>query len=160
MRVIRNLSLSGLALLIALVSHGTAYSEETAAGLLRQSFAAIESGRFVLAREKLQDILKVDRSNYHALVLLGQLEMQDLAGPDRAKRMLDSEHYFLSACVAQPQRPEAYLGLAQLYYNGGYIMKGDHYARFAQVVDPESYKAFCLLGFRLDNNTAADGILR
>ncbi|MEJ2718425.1 MAG: hypothetical protein P8182_15035, partial [Deltaproteobacteria bacterium] len=149
MRVIRILSLSGLAFVIALVSLDMAHSQETAASLLKQGFGAIESGRLVLAREKLKDVLKVDPGNYQALVILGQLEMIDLAGPDRAKRMLDSERYFLSACVAQPQRPEADLGLAQLCYDTGYFMKGDRYARTAQAVDPGSYEAFCLIGQRL-----------
>jgi hypothetical protein len=78
--------------------------------------------------------------------------MEDLGGPGGASRVLDSENFFLLAAVTQPQRHEAYLGLAQLNYAAGYIERGDYFARLAQAVYPSSYEAFCLLGQRFEDS--------
>jgi tetratricopeptide (TPR) repeat protein len=177
MRVIRLASLVvSLVLLPALVSGAPATSQAELSTLLSEAFQAIDAGRLPLAKEKLTDLLKLDPENYYGLVLMGQLEMedvtnigrallpssekltvwkldvQDLKGPDRTRRLLDAAHNFLLAGAIQPQRPEAYLGLAQLYYDLGYAARGDLYAKMALDADPSNYEAFCLLGQRYEDS--------
>lgn len=152
MRVRRVLLLAGVMFLIAQLCAVAAEPKKTRAGLLGEAMKAIEAGRTPLAKEKLTDLLRLDSENYAALVLLGQLEMTDLGGADTAKKIADAENYLLQAAIAQPQRSEAYLGLAALAYETGYIERGDYYARLAQDVDPKSYRSFCLLGQRYEDS--------
>lgn len=152
MRVCRVVSLAGVVILIAHLCFAAAAPKGTRTGLLGEALKAIEAGRTPLAKEKLTELLRLDRENFDALVLLGQLEMSNLGGEDTAKRIGDAENYFLQAAIAQPQRAESYLGLAALAYSTGYIERGDYYARIAQDVDPNSYQSFCLLGQRYEDS--------
>lgn len=159
MRVCRVLSLAGVVILIAQLCLAADPPKGTRAGLLGEAMKAIETGRAPLAKEKLTELLRLDRDNFDALVLLGQLEMSDLAGADAAKRVGDAENYFLQGAIAQPQRPEPYLGLAALSYAVGYFDRGDYYARVAQSVDTKSYESFCLLGQRYEDSGNFTGAL-
>ncbi|MCA1959986.1 MAG: hypothetical protein LDL33_04240 [Desulfomonile sp.] len=152
MRVRRVLLLAGVMFLIAQLCAIAAEPKKTRAGLLGEAMKAIEAGRTPLAKEKLIDLLRLDPENYAALLLLGQLEMTDLGGADTAKKIAGAENYLLQAAIAQPQRAEAYLGLAALAYETGYIDRGDYYARIAQDVDPKSYQSFGLLGQRYEDS--------
>jgi hypothetical protein len=152
MRVIRTVSLLGLVCLWTALGVPYAFAGPSVADLLIEGVQAMESGRPALAKEKLVAVLKTDKNNYHALVLLGQLEAGSLEGPGKAARVLAAQRYYLLACVSQPHRPEAYLALAQLYYQLGYIDEGDHYAKIGQDLDPSSYEAFAVLGQRYEDS--------
>ncbi|MEW6141078.1 MAG: hypothetical protein AB1733_22880 [Thermodesulfobacteriota bacterium] len=71
---------------------------------------------------KLKEVLKLDPDNYQALVKLGELEMGR-----EGKGSLKANEYFLQAALAQPHRPEAYLALAQSYFQMGYEPEGRDY---------------------------------
>ncbi|MBM4326295.1 MAG: hypothetical protein FJ118_03940 [Deltaproteobacteria bacterium] len=152
MRVIRTVSLLGLVCLWTALGVPYAFAGPSVADLLIEGVQAMESGRPTLAKERLTSVLKTDKSNYHALVLLGQLEAGSLEGPNKAARILAAQKYFLMACVSQPHRPEANLALGQLYYQLGYIDEGDHYAKIGQDLDPSSYEAFAVLGQRYEDS--------
>jgi hypothetical protein len=152
MRLIRIAVVCVLAALPSAVFAAPDRSSETIADLLLKGIKAADSGRPISAREKFKQVLKKDPNNYHALVRLGQLETADLSTAEAGEQSLEAERYFLLACVAQPHRPEAYLGLAEMYFNMGYTEEGDHYARIAQDIDPDSYEAFCLLGQRYEDS--------
>jgi tetratricopeptide (TPR) repeat protein len=95
---------------------------------------------------KLKEVLKINPDNYFALIRLGELEMD--RGEDHQLKAID---YFLSAALAQPQRPEAYLSLAQMYFQMGYIPEGMDYMMKA-LAGPRTrltYEAVCLEGQQL-----------
>ncbi len=159
MRVIRMALLGALVLWVAIGAASAAEPKQNVAKLMVEGVKAVEESNPVVAKENFKAVLKQDPTNYHALVLMGQLEMDDLGGPDRVARMLSAEHYFLLASMAQPHRPEAYLGLAQLYFDTGYVDRGDRYARLAQQVEPESYEGFALIGQRFEDSGNFAGAL-
>jgi len=92
---------------------------------------------------KLKEVLKISPENYYAHLKLGELEID--RGPDHQLNAID---YFLQAALAQPQRPEAYLALAQTYFQMGYIPEGTDYMTKA-LAGPRTrltYEAVCLEG--------------
>ncbi len=158
MRVIQIAVIMFLALLLAGICPQDGSASQTAAELLVEGIRAVDAERPILAKEKFKKVLEIESNNYHALVRLGQLEMEDLVSSGAGRRALEAERYFLLACVTQPHRPEAYLGLAEMYYTMGYFEKGDGYAKTAQDVEPKCYETFCVLGQRYEdsgNYTAA-----
>ncbi len=92
---------------------------------------------------KLKEVVKIHPENYFALIKLGELEI------DRGEaHQLKAIDYFLRAALSQPQRPEAYLALAQTYFQLGYIPEGTDYMMKA-LVGPRTrltYEAICLEG--------------
>jgi hypothetical protein len=158
MREMRVTLLVGVMMFCLLGAYSVGHAGEDPAKLVEDGIRALEAGRPAFAEEKFREALEVDGNNYHALVLLGQLEAasDEIERPDKN---LDAENYFLKAAIAQPHRPEAYLALTQLYYSQGYVKQGDQYARIAQDVDPMSYEAFCLLGQRYEDSGNYAGAL-
>jgi hypothetical protein len=152
MRESRIVKVSILAIILAGLVFNSAFADTDVHDNILEALNAIDSDRPVLAKQKLQEVLKEDKYNYHALVLLGQLQMRDLVSPNAGQRALEAEKTLLLATVSQPHRPEAYLALAELYYDMGYMSEGDRYAKLGQNVDPESYEAYCLLGQRYEDS--------
>lgn len=159
MRLIRLASIVLIVFWVAGATLGAAQNAADPSALVKRGIQALESGRPVLAKQELQRALEIDRFNYKALVLLGQLEMREMDATERAARILESERYLLLATIAQPNRPEAYLALAQLYYDSGYFNRGNDYARRAQSQAPLSYEAFCLLGQSYEDSGNYTGAL-
>jgi Tfp pilus assembly protein PilF len=120
--------------------------------LIGEALEAARQGTPTLAKDKLRDVLIHQPDNYRALILLGQIEVQKYGEALEASSSMTPELYFLRAAMAQPQRPEAYLCLADLYYKRGYVDQGDYYMRMAQRADPNSYEAVSLLGQRLEDS--------
>lgn len=73
-------------------------------------------------KAKLEEILKKSPENYHALVKMAEIEENR-----GASGLLDSREFLLRAALQQPDRPEAYLALAQSYYERGDVPGGDRY---------------------------------
>ncbi|MBM3301627.1 MAG: hypothetical protein FJY85_16975, partial [Deltaproteobacteria bacterium] len=71
---------------------------------------------------KLREVLAKDPENYYALLKMGELELER-----SEKAHLKAIEYFLLAALAQPQRAEAYLALAQAYFDMGYVPEGTEY---------------------------------
>jgi tetratricopeptide (TPR) repeat protein len=139
-------------LFVVLAAPGVGFAGLRTADLMLEGIQAEEEGRPVIAREKFEEVLKKEPFNYHALVRLSQMEMKDLTGPNKYKRALEAERRFLLASIAQPHRPEAYLGLAKLNYELGYIEEGNRYSKVALGADPSCYEAFCLLGQQFEDS--------
>ena len=103
--------------------------------------------------EKFGALLKVDPNNYFALIKLGAMKTQNIQGSGQDKKaMAEAVDYFLRATISQPENPEAFLYLAELYYKFGYVAEGDSYARMAKsrsryVV----YDNVCLMGSRYED---------
>ncbi len=159
MKVLRMVSLFGLVVCFAAAGLCPDDASARSDRHVSEALKILDAGRPLLAKEKLNEALQMDPENYHALVLRGQIEMQDVTSPNRGARVLFAESCFLRGCVAQPQRPEAYLGLAQLNYSLGYVKEGDKYARMARSLDPHSYKALCLVGQRYEDSGNFTGAL-
>ncbi|MDQ7781889.1 MAG: hypothetical protein RDU20_03355 [Desulfomonilaceae bacterium] len=92
---------------------------------------------------KLKEVLQINSDNYLALVKLGELEIDRGEGYE-----LKAIEYFLRAALAQPHRPEAYLALAQTYFQMGYIPEGTDYMMRALAGSRTrlTYEAVCLEG--------------
>lgn len=92
---------------------------------------------------KLRELLKISPDNYFALVKLGELEINK-----GEEYQLKAIEYFLRAALSQPQRPEAYLALAQTYFQMGYVPEGTDFMMKA-LMGPRAkltYEAVCLEG--------------
>lgn len=159
MRVTRFVSLLVMMCFLAGFGLDAANAKQSTDEMMMDAIKAVDTGRTSRAMERLKAILEQDPTNYHALVMLGQL-YSDRPGSDPGRVMLEAERYLLLAALAQPHRPEAYLALAQLYYDAGYLEEGDKYARKAQNQEPNSYEAFCLLGQRYEDSGNYVGAVR
>ncbi|MFH1114745.1 MAG: hypothetical protein V1792_12585 [Pseudomonadota bacterium] len=111
--------------------------------LLLEAFQAISPYQREI---RLKEVLEIQSDNYFALIKLGELEVD--RGDDHQLKAVD---YFLRAALAQPQRPEAYLALAQTYFRMGYIPEGTDYMMKALTGQRTrlTYEAVCLEGQHL-----------
>ncbi len=173
MREIRIPIILFLAILFAGMPCVNANAEDRIHDYMMEVYEHVDNLRIPLAIETLNKVLAEEEYNYHALVLMGQLLIEERKrNSDEVDQILEggkveellvlmddqedtqgnknwqAEKYLLLATVAQPHRPEAYLVLAQMYYDMGYVSEGDRYAELAQSVEPESYESYCLLGQR------------
>ncbi len=110
------------------------------------------SGSSAKVQDKFEAVLKADPNNYFALIKLGATKMHGSQGKIQDKKaMAEAVDYFLRATIAQPQNPEAFLYLAELYYKFGYITEGDSYARMAKTLSRHViYDSVCLMGSRYE----------
>jgi hypothetical protein len=124
--------------------------DEMVLAAFREEKTSGSSGRVA---EKFKALLKVDPDNYFALIKLGAMTSQSVQGSGQDKKaMAEAVDYFLRATLSQPQNPEAYLYLAELYYKFGYIAEGDSYARMAKTLSRYVvYDSVCLTGSRYED---------
>lgn len=94
-------------------------------------------------KAKLEEILKKSPENYHTLVKMAEIEENR-----GASGLLDAREYLLRAALQQPERPEAYLALAQSYYHRGDVPDGDRYMMMGLrgPYGKLSYEGVCLEG--------------
>ena len=111
------------------------------------------SGSSSKVAEKFEALLKADPNNYFALIKLGAMKTQNIQGSGQDKKtMAEAVDYFLRATLSQPQNPEAFLYLAELYYKFGYVAEGDSYARMAKTLSRYVvYDSVCLMGSRYED---------
>ena len=111
------------------------------------------SGSSGKVAEKFEALLKVDPNNYFALIKLGAMKTQNIQGSGQDKKaMAEAVDYFLRATLSQPENPEAFLYLAELYYKFGYVAEGDSYARMAKGLSRYVvYDSVCLTGSRYED---------
>ena len=112
-----------------------------------------DSGSSGKVAEKFEALLKVDPNNYFALIKLGAMKTQNIQGSGQDKKaMAEAVDYFLRAALSQPQNPEAFLYLGELYYKFGYVAEGDSYARMAKSLSRYVvYDSVCLTGSRYED---------
>jgi len=122
--------------------------------LLLAAFKAEKiGGSSAKVAEKFQAVLEADPNNYYALIKLGSIKMQKAQATNQDKKATaDAIDYFLRATLARPENPDAFLYLAQLYYQLGYMTEGDRYARMANTL-PQTvvYDSACLMGWRYED---------
>jgi len=140
-----------LALLCAWTCHDKVFALERkdVEDLLLDAFEAEKAGGdSIKVMEKFQAVLRADPENYYALLKLGLIkEAEEGTGSGSA-----AINYLLRAALVEPNSPEAFLYLAQLYYKIGYIPEGDIYLKMAQGSGPVlNYDGICLLGWRYED---------
>ena len=122
--------------------------------LLLAAFKAEKiGGSSAKVAEKFQAVLEADPNNYYALIKLGSMKMPKAQATNQDKKATaDAIDYFLRATLARPENPDAFLYLAQLYYQLGYMTEGDRYARMANTL-PQTvvYDSACLMGWRYED---------
>lgn len=106
---------------------------------------AIKSRSPFQREAKLQEVLKISPENYYALIQLGELELGR-----EGKASLKANEFFLRAALAQPQRPEAYLCLANTCYSTGYIAEGTRYMMMA-IRGPYSKQSYESISLQAQN---------
>jgi tetratricopeptide (TPR) repeat protein len=114
--------------------------EIKARNLLLEAFQAVSPYQ---RTAKLKEVLKISPDNYFALIKLGEMELG--RGNESELKAIE---LFLRAALAQPQRPEAYLALAQIYFEMGYVPEGTDYMMKALMGARAklTYETVCLEG--------------